>query len=113
MTIDFKFETDDIESDWAAPVVSRRHVAKIIFSVGPYKVTYMGESYYEEIEAARGAVQAFLDGEIYDRSVSAERKLDNGSIEFGPMSPEIKNIIEQAIDLKTGKDRNKLMESFQ
>lgn len=116
MRIEFEFDCENDYGDdynYTPRLMSRRYVAKLIFKIGALTVTYSGESLNKDIDAALGCVQAFLDGQASDRQVRSEIMRDDWRLEFGPMSPEIKNIIENAIDLKTGNCRNKLAESFQ
>lgn len=85
------------------------YMATLSFKHAGRRVTYAGNG-RQAFEAALGAVQAFLDGHIYERKFWSDGlHYDNKpAIVFGPMPKEIREIIEQAIDLKTGNDRNKL-----
>jgi hypothetical protein len=109
MVIEFECK----QSPWGE-YARTRYEARLSFKHGCFKVVYYGESFNEIIGAALGAVQAFLDGEIFERELWGDAPYSaKPMIQFGPMSSEIKNIIEMAIDLKTGGDYNKLTEFTQ
>lgn len=88
----------------------RDYMATLTFSIGPYTIKYFGQG-HDDYKAALMAIQSFLDGEL-TMEVSYRNIPCDPRLEFGPMSPELKNIIENAIDLKTGNCRNKLAEYF-
>lgn len=100
----FGGDEDDI------PLIVRRDSAKakLKFTIGAHTVVYYGEA-DDAIDAAQMAIQAFLSGEIYHRETSSSSFSTNWGINFDPsIPPSIREIIEIAIDLKTGSDRNKL-----
>lgn len=114
MRIDFETKHNPVsefdEGGVACYIVGGKYEARLVFKHGGFKVTYYGDSYHDIVEAAMAAIQSFLDGEIFDREIWMDGMRWDAKpiVEFGPMAPEIKEIIEQAIDLKTGGDRNKL-----
>jgi hypothetical protein len=84
------------------------------FYIGPFTCSYYGRD-TDVGNAILMAVQGFLSGEKYGQDVKSqiyspgEKGNEPGIVFDGSIHPEIKTIIEQAIDLKTGNDRNKLM----
>jgi hypothetical protein len=82
------------------------------FYIGPFTCIYYGRD-HDIANATLMAIQGFLSGEKYGQDVKSEiyghGKGYEHEIVFCPsIHPKIKNIIEDAIDLKTGGDRNKL-----
>jgi hypothetical protein len=87
------------------------------FYVGPFTCSYYGVD-SDGANAVLMAVQSFLSGEGYGQDVKSqiyspgEKGSEKGIVFDNRIHPEIKTIIEQAIDLKTGNDHNKLMAMF-
>lgn len=84
------------------------------FYAGPFTCSYYGRD-TDVANAVLMAIQSFLSGEKYGQDVKSqiyspgEKGYERGIVFDSGIHPEIKTIIEQAIDLKTGNDRNKLM----
>jgi hypothetical protein len=117
MRIDYIIEYYPPEQVFEAPLIyNPRYEAKIIFRRGARVFTFIGDGTDEGI-ATLEAVQSFLDGRLYsfDLTLSELEKYQYGNkffLDFGPMPIEVKDIIQKAIDLKIGHDKNKLMETF-
>lgn len=85
------------------------------FYAGPFTCSYYGRD-TDVANAVLMAIQGFLSGERYGNDVKSqiyspgEKGFEPGIVFDSGIHPEIKTIIEQAIDLKTGGDRNKLNE---
>lgn len=87
------------------------------FYIGPFTCSYYGRD-SDIANATLMAIQGFLSGEKYGHDVKSqiyspgEKGNEPGIVFDSGIHPEIKTIIEQAIDIKTGNDRNKLMAVF-
>jgi hypothetical protein len=115
MLIEFevKRETGDTYEDYRSGFIRTIYKARLTFTTEySVRVRFIGEA-YDIREAALMAVQGFLDGEVFETACFSDRNLFDvrPGIHWGPMSPMVKNIVENAIALKTGRGEKILPET--
>jgi hypothetical protein len=111
MLIDLVIETGPQVGDGQLTYISGEVNVKLIFKLPTATITF--RSYGNSPDKAfMSTINAFLanrDFEIADHY--SVRHQYRAGIQFaGHIAPELRNIIENAIDLKTGNNRNKLSE---
>lgn len=110
MLIEFEMKEERL-GDWSDFMIRINYKTRLRFSAAHWRYTFYGEA--EDLkESALMAIQSFLDNEIHDHEVWTNRRFNvGGGYVYGPMQPEIKNIIQNAIDLKSGRGERILPET--